>query len=292
MANQLKWSQDASGRTTYTFDADGNQERVLAPDGSRTTTVWDYENRATSIQLPSGIRNTMSYEPEGLRVKLEESTGTKKFVWDDQNYLAETDGTDDTQVVYTNEPRYYGNLISQRRGSTTSWYHFDALGSTRQLTDATQGITDQRIYDAWGSVVGSDGMTVFPFQFVGNLGYCTDADHGNIYIRARLYQPVLSRWWSADPLAGLLLQSRRGPVGRSLRSLYSYVNSRPTSLRDPSGLQEQGDDWRNRFNPNWLGQSGCIEYCIAAGIPARECVEYCNFNSLPTDWPIPPVRPN
>ncbi len=128
-ANQLTYSHDVSGRTTYTFDADGNQQVVREPSGSRTTYSWDYENRMTRVALPSGVRNTMAYEPEGLRVKLEESTGTKKFVWDEQNYLGETDGSNDTQAVYTNEPRRYGNLISQRRGSTSHWFHFDAIGS-------------------------------------------------------------------------------------------------------------------------------------------------------------------
>ena len=56
-ANQLKWTDDGSGRTTYTFDADGNQQVVRAPNGDRTTYVWDYENRMTSVQLPAGIRN-------------------------------------------------------------------------------------------------------------------------------------------------------------------------------------------------------------------------------------------
>jgi hypothetical protein len=36
-----------------------------------------------------------------------------------------------TQVVYTVEPVGYGNLVSQRRSSTTRWFLFDALGSTR-----------------------------------------------------------------------------------------------------------------------------------------------------------------
>ncbi len=101
-ANQLETSIDASGTTTYTFDADGNQQLVQAPNNDRTTTTWDYENKTTLVELASGIRNTIAYEPDGLRIKLAESAGTKKFIWDDQNYLAESDGSDDINVVYTN----------------------------------------------------------------------------------------------------------------------------------------------------------------------------------------------
>jgi YD repeat-containing protein len=121
-ANQLKTAQAALGTTSYTFDADGNQQIVQPPTGNRTTTTWDYENRTTLVQLASGLRNTMAYEPDGLRVKLEDSTGTRKFIWDDQNYLAETDENDDTQVVYTNEPVFYGVLPG------TSWEASDLTG--------------------------------------------------------------------------------------------------------------------------------------------------------------------
>ena len=48
---------------------------------------------------------------------------TTHYLWDMENdsYLVEKDGA--TTVVYTNEPVQYGRLLSQRRGSTTSYYH-------------------------------------------------------------------------------------------------------------------------------------------------------------------------
>ena len=89
-ANQLAWSQDASGRTTYTFDADGNQQVVLSPSGDRVTNLWDYENKLVGVQHPAGSRETMAYDPDGKRVMLQESASTTKYVWDNQNYLQET----------------------------------------------------------------------------------------------------------------------------------------------------------------------------------------------------------
>ncbi|MBL8849284.1 MAG: hypothetical protein JNG89_06350, partial [Planctomycetaceae bacterium] len=46
-AGAFRYSQDVSGRTTFTFDADGNQQLVREPSGNRTTYSWDYENRMT-----------------------------------------------------------------------------------------------------------------------------------------------------------------------------------------------------------------------------------------------------
>ncbi|WP_417850311.1 RHS repeat domain-containing protein [Thalassoglobus sp.] len=227
-ANQLETSFDASGITTYTFDADGNQQLVQAPNNDRTTTTWDYENKTTLVELPTGIRNTMSYEPDGLRVKLEESTGTKKFIWDDQNYLAESDENNDINVVYTNEPNYYGNLVSQYRKSGAVWdpsyYHYEALGSTRQLTDNTEVITDTYLYDVWGNVINSSGSKVNPFQFTGDVGYYFDVDTENQYIRARIYRPNIGRWLSIDPL-----------WRRSKKSPYVSFDNSGVLNTDPSG---------------------------------------------------------
>ncbi|MCA9032242.1 MAG: RHS repeat-associated core domain-containing protein, partial [Planctomycetaceae bacterium] len=179
--------------------------------------------RTTLVQLPSGIRNTMAYEPGGLRVKLEESTGTKKFIWDQQAYLAESDANDDTSVVYTQEPALYGNLISQRRSNATSWYHYEAIGSTRQLSNATEAVTNQYLYDAWGNVIGSSGTMANPFRYVGQLGYYFDADTQHDYIRARIYDPSIGRWPCQDPA---------GFVDGYNRFLAYFVPNRI----DPSGL--------------------------------------------------------
>jgi len=54
-ANQTMISHDASGVTTFTFDADGNQQIVQKPTGSLTTNVWDYENQRTRVgQIKGG----------------------------------------------------------------------------------------------------------------------------------------------------------------------------------------------------------------------------------------------
>ena len=171
VANQLQTSQDASGSTTYTFDADGNQKIVQEPNGDLTTNTWDFENHNVKIELPTSVVNTFTYNPDGQRTEKKDSLGTAKFLWDNQSYLLETDASDVTQVVYTNEPLQYGNLISQRRASTTSYYHFDGVGSTRELTDASQSITDTWLYNAFGEELARTGTTTNPFRYIGQVRY-------------------------------------------------------------------------------------------------------------------------
>lgn len=151
---------------------------------------------------------------------------TTRFVWDPVSdcVVSELDGTNTVQAVYTNEPQQYGGVLSQRRGSTTHIPHADALGSTRLLTNSSQTASDTYLYDAWGNTVASSGTTVNPFRWVGRYGYYTDSSTGQVYVRARMYQPTAARWASVDPLPGHRLQGA-----------YCYTDNHPKNSIDPSG---------------------------------------------------------
>src|SRR5437899_12171651 len=110
---------------------------------------------------------------------------TTNYIWDEQNYLAETDVSNVVQTAYTNEPQQYGNLVSSRISGTTSYHHFDAIGSTRQLTNSAGTVTDSVIYDAWGNVVNRTGTTGIVFLWVAVVEYYFDVETGQIYIRER-----------------------------------------------------------------------------------------------------------
>jgi hypothetical protein len=113
----------------------------------------------------------MVYDGDSKRVRKDDSTGTAKAIWDDENILSETDQNDVTQVIYTLEPSVYGNLLSQRRSGVTNYFLFDALGSTDRLADGTGTVTDSYIYQAFGTILPNSGSTVTPFKYVARLGY-------------------------------------------------------------------------------------------------------------------------
>ena len=157
------------------------------------------------------------------------------YVWDpvDDNVVLETDNTNATTATYTHEPGRYGGLISQRRGATDSYYHYDGLGSTRELTSDSETVTDTNLYDAWGVNVDSSGSTENPFRYVGQLGYYYDTEASDYYVRARVYQPAIGRWWSVDPLRFLATGLNGGFL-----PVYFYSHNGPTMRVDPSGLRE------------------------------------------------------
>ncbi len=216
--NQLLTSEDNSGTTTFTYDGNGNQTVIQKPSGDRTTQVWDYENRLVKTIQPSGGVTSMAYDADGLRMKLEEPTGTKLFVWDDQNYLAETDAAGTTETAFTTEPSTYGGLISHRKAGASTTYHFDALGSTRALTDESEAVQERYNYTAFGTLLGSPTLLT-PFLWGGMVGYYWDAALATQYIRARHYQPTIARWISLDPI---------GFAGGDA-NLFRYVGNSPTS---------------------------------------------------------------
>jgi RHS repeat-associated protein len=224
-ANQLVTALAAAGTTTYTFDANGNQQVVLEPSSDRTTNTWDFENRNTKVQLPAGTLNTYTYNGDGQRVKVENSAGTSKMVWDGQQYLAETDGSDVTFATYTNLPDQFTNLVSQHDGTATTWLHFDALGSTRDATNSSETVTDTFLYDAWGNQLDRTGTTRILFRYTGQHGYYYDIDTALSYVLARMLDPVTARWLSFDPLNFI-----DGPN----RFLFAWNN--PLVYLDRSGL--------------------------------------------------------
>ncbi|WP_417381781.1 RHS repeat domain-containing protein [Gimesia sp.] len=149
------------------------------------------------------------------------------YLWDQDSYLEEYDDVGTTTAAYSNEPTIFGMVVSQQRSTSTSFYHYDAQGSTHQLTDQNENVTDTFLYDAWGNDIARTGTTIAPFRFIGNLGYYFDEEVLSYYVRARVYQPMIGRWLSVDPL-GFVDSINR----------YCYVANRPRFLYDPSGTQQ------------------------------------------------------
>jgi len=226
LSNTDRAVEDAGGTlTTYTYDENGNAVAVNAA-GSRTTMTWSFEDEMLVAEPSGGGRVTMVYDGDLMRRKREEGASTAKYLWDGAQVLMETDGSDTTQARYTLAPFGYGDLVSQRRGDDSHFFHFDAIGTTRALTDADQAVTDSYIHRAFGTYVSTTGDTLNYFRYIGKLGYYQDyaSPDGGFYVRRRYYAAGLGRFLSCDPV-------REAGV-----SAYGYVRNRALWSSDPSGL--------------------------------------------------------
>jgi hypothetical protein len=82
-------------------------------------------------------------------------------------------------------PERFGNLISQTRGGQTHYHHYNALGSTTELTDSAGTVTDSFHHSAFGDEVQRTGSTQTPYTWVGRTGYQQDeAERFYLQLRA------------------------------------------------------------------------------------------------------------
>ena len=124
------------------------------------------------------------------------------------------------------------------KGESTSYLHQDHLGSTSVITGRdTAGkvvVLERQYYDAFGlPLEGSDDARTAATEKSditqqGYTGHETLTAFGLIQMNARLYDPVLGRFISADTFV-------QSPLNLQSYNRYSYVWNNPLSFTDPTG---------------------------------------------------------
>ncbi len=77
-----------------------------------------------------------------------------------------------------------------------------------------------------------------------------------INFNARIYDPTLGRFLSADPMVGSIFDLQQ-------LNRYSYVSNNPLSLTDPSGMCFLGCFWHNVFKA-LKGPAEYLQWCLQA----------------------------
>ncbi len=205
-ANQLT----NDGTHTLTYDPNGN----LTSDGTNTYT-WDRANR----MLIAPGSTTYKYDGLGNRIQQTVSSVVTDYLLDLQPGLTKVLGDSDGNH-YIHAPR--GLHAMQNNAGEWSYTAQDGLGSVRGLIDTTLGVDSVQSYNPYGVPDGNYGTG---FGFTGEQ---TDPT-GQLYLRARYYNPSLAIFPSLDPFEGTMAR----PM--SLNG-YSYVEGNPIMNTDPSGM--------------------------------------------------------
>jgi RHS repeat-associated protein len=228
-ANRLTSVIQNNVTTTYTWSNNGN----LLNDGVYTY-AYDHANRLKEVSGQAAVVS-YRYNGHGDRVSRTANGVTTHYTLDLNTGL--------TQVLADNANTYlYGRgriSQSQNHPITQSPIYFltDALGSIRQLTDATGNVTLSRNYTPYGETQSEIRDPQSEITHYGFTGEAADAETGLIFLRARYYAPGMGRFLSRDAWRG----DSQVPMSYNA---WLYVMDNPIIYADPSGMRRI-QDWIN-----------------------------------------------
>ena len=115
--------------------------------------------------------------------------------------------------------------IAEQASTTWTYYHPDALGSVRQLSDSAGQIPLAQSYEPYGDVLNSAGTGTTSYGFTGEW---TDGT-GLINLRARYMNTGVGRFMSRDTWGG--------DYNRPLSlNRWAYAEGNPIIFTDPVKL--------------------------------------------------------
>ncbi len=241
---------DAFADFYYTYTPDGNQTRktwrrtetdkhvrgsigfVKVPhaDGQNCLDIRTYNAHNQLVQAQRDAQSiAYTYRPDGLRHSktVTKATGTKAtttHIWNGGNLVAELNGS-------TIKARYLrgAGLVCQQVDSSSFYYLHNGHGDVVRRIDHSGNLQKPYDYDAFGNLrlvihpgmLPTDGLDTDPnpFRYCGEYW---DSDIGEVYLRARTYDPATGRWTAEDEV-------------RDGLNWYAYCYNNPMFFVDPSG---------------------------------------------------------
>jgi len=225
---------DESGRVitdtdtvTYTYDLNGNITGI----GDMVLT-YNQNNRLVMVEEDSVTLGEYTYNGLGQRIIKEADGVTTIFLYDfDGNIIAESDesGNFDKEYLYRSSSRLA--LVDVGTGELY-YYGNDRLGMPQILTDLTNTVVWEAVYDPFGEAdINPNSSVVSNFRFPGQY---FDSETGLHYNYHRYYDPATGRYITPDPIA------LEGGI-----NIYDYVLNNPVNLGDSFGLELIGSQKRN-----------------------------------------------
>jgi RHS repeat-associated protein len=215
--------------TTFSYDPNGNQTAGLG----RTVTYTSY-NKPSSIT--QGARTiTFNHAVDHQRFKQVTPEGTTRY-FDAFDVHVElfTNGTNQWNEYLSVGGRMIGvRYLHSDETVTTRYFHLDHLGSISVITNESGAVVERLSYDAWGKrrfPDGSDDPTgsITSQTVWGFTGQEQLTGVGLVHLNGRVYDPLIGRMMSADPVVP-------DPLNGQTWNRYSYVINNPLAFTDPSG---------------------------------------------------------
>lgn len=214
---QIRFGNPLPASPNLTYDANGNLTSLTDATGT-TTYTWDAQNQLSALAGPSGLTASFIYDAFGRRMTKIVNSATTNFLYDGFDIVQELNGS---AIIAQYLRSFNMDEPFLRESTTTEFYHSNILGSPLALTN-TGGVTDTTYASEPFGRTTQTGSSTNAFQFTGRENDGT----GLFYFRARYYSPTLQRFINEDPLG----------LKSGDENFYAYTFNSPTNLTDPSGL--------------------------------------------------------
>jgi RHS repeat-associated protein len=198
-----------------------------APDrGWEQRLTYNALNQLVHVDMTSSQGTTTvdyEYDHDGIRVgKTINGTDEVRYLVDANRPYAQVLEEEWTRGLLSSTTNYvYGHgLISQTIDGVNHYYHYDGFHNTRALSDLNGAITDTYRYDAYGMLQEQSGNTKNSYLYRGEQ---FDVETDAYYLRARSYQPSTGRFFSTDPVEGMMFEPMTF-------HRYVYTNNDPVTM--------------------------------------------------------------
>jgi RHS repeat-associated protein len=215
--------------TTFTYDPNGNQTQGLG----RSITYTSY-NKPSSITQGTGTLN-FSHDVDHQRYKQVSPEGI--------TYYFDAFGVH-AELFVSSITKWYNFIgvggsmlgvcvLGSDNSIVTRYFHTDNLGSIAVITDEGGAVVERDSYDAWGKRRFPNGAddpsgSIESQTTRGFTGQEELADVGLVHLNGRVYDPLVGRIMSADPMVP-------DPLNGQAWNRHSYVINNPLAFTDPNG---------------------------------------------------------
>ena len=195
-----------------------------------------------TLENETGTRATFRYDPLGNVEALDITSGTS-LLRSDRRYgqfiTERTQKGTTSSTVYLARQFPGPGLDISRRGPSGPWiFQFSEPRGTRFTVDENGAFVQDVEYNAYGEATSNGAQP-------GTRGYSTEQWNqgdaldrfGLVHLGARVYDPVIGRFLSRDPLLAPRTAATTNP--------YAFAANDPINLADPTGLQP--NPTRNEF---------------------------------------------
>ena len=239
IVRETSFNYDQNGSLTHsTWQERNTQTQQIVRSGPGHTVTWNSFNMPAQIQT-AGSNMHIHYGAEQQKSKRVQGNGT--LVYPLPNYEKFTRASDG--LIEHRHTLYAGDrLIGQYTersmgGNQTYYFHQDHLGSIAVISDEAGVPVERHSHDAFGLRRNPDGLddpSGTLTSAITRIGYTGHEQLDNVRLidmNARVYDPLVGRFLSADPTVPR-------PFDTQSHNRYSYAVNNPLSRVDFDGLED------------------------------------------------------